>query len=777
MLRPNVIISYTLREAFQRGLARDKIIFLSAGPGWGKTAVVTTLLEKQNTVYVSLGRRPLPGRFSRGRLIILNDVQALPPQAEGQLQNILRRSPPEQRFFLLSRGPIPDCLAPYEAAGALLRLGEADMALDMDCLYELAQAHGLALPVHELRWLLDETGGCPPAVNLLLTALSAGQPLRRRTMDAMRAKMGAYMEESALRPLPPAAQKLLLELSLFDRFDQALADLLVEGTDACAELEQIWRISGLIRPDGPLWVFHDRRFLLPYLRQKLQMGPPGRLQALHLAGGRWCVDRQDLSGALYHYQQAGSREEVLDLLIQTARQRPDTRACRALRDCAGRLREEDVLQCPDLICAMSMLQSMSLEPEESERWYEALKEYLGRMDRRDKDYKRVWGLRLYLDLCLPHRGTAGLPEVIRSVDKLLCSKALVLPEIDVTGGLPSLIRGRRDFSQWMLRARELYDAIQGPVERVLGRAGVGVGELALVEGLLEQGGDISGYFPALTALRVGGMLELEFVRTALLVRALCAAGSLSDAETLLLRFHGESAKANATCILSNLDAMRCRLSLLVDGTYATAWAAEQSLGEDSFLWADSYRRLTLVRCWLRDQKHHAALLLLGRMLDYFQRCDRPLDRLEALILTAICRFRMDREDWREYFAQALELGVHYSYVSVFAREGAALLPLLERGEHKNLDPAYWECILSGAVTQAGYYERYLRPFCVPASPLTQKERMILCLIRQNKNNEEICALMNIKLPTVKTHVHNLLRKLNVSNRNQLQGAAERLKLS
>ena len=173
----------------------------------------------------------------------------------------------------------------------------------------------------------------------------------------------------------------------------------------------------------------------------------------------------------------------------------------------------------------------------------------------------------------------------------------------------------------------------------------------------------------------------------------------------------------------------------------------------------------------------AALLLLGRMLDYFQRCDRPLDRLEALILTAICRFRMGCEDWRAYFAQALELGAQYGYVSVFAREGAALLPLLERVEHKNGNPACWERILSGAVTQAGYYGWYLSPFCGPASPLTQKERMVLRLIGQNKSNEEICALMDIKLPTVKTHIHNLLRKLNVSNRNQLQGAAERLKLS
>ena len=115
-------------------------------------------------------------------------------------------------------------------------------------------------------------------------------------------------------------------------------------------------------------------------------------------------------------------------------------------------------------------------------------------------------------------------------------------------------------------------------------------------------------------------------------------------------------------------------------------------------------------------------------------------------------------------------------MSVFAREGAALLPLLECGGYKNLNPAYWERILSGTVTQAGYYGRYLRPFCAPISPLTQKERMVLRLISQNKNNEEICALMNIKLPTVNTHVLNLLRKLNVSNRNQIQRAAEWLKL-
>ena len=48
---------------------------------------------------------------------------------------------------------------------------------------------------------------------------------------------------------------------------------------------------------------------------------------------------------------------------------------------------------------------MTFEPEKSEMWYEALKEYIQHMDRRDSDYRRVLGLQSYLEIGLPHRGT------------------------------------------------------------------------------------------------------------------------------------------------------------------------------------------------------------------------------------------------------------------------------------------------------------------------------------------------------------------------------------
>ena len=125
-----IAIPYELREAFQRGLTHYKIIFLSAGTGWGKTAAVNKLLEKQNPAYLSLRKKPLPSYFSKERLIVLDDFHELPPQAAEQFQEILRKSQRRQHFVLISRAPLPGYLSLYEATGALLQLGSDDLALD-----------------------------------------------------------------------------------------------------------------------------------------------------------------------------------------------------------------------------------------------------------------------------------------------------------------------------------------------------------------------------------------------------------------------------------------------------------------------------------------------------------------------------------------------------------------------------------------------------------------------------------------------------------------------
>jgi len=568
---------------------------------------------------------------------------------------------------------------------------------------------------------------------------------------------------------------------LFGAFDQTLAEMLTGDRGILSTLEALRHPAGLIQREGDVWRIVDQRFLIPYLRQKLLSGyPEEHIRSVHLAGGRWYALRQDFHNALYHYQQADSREDIMDALAQNARLHPGVGAYYEMRDYYNLLTEEEILGNPDMICAMSMLRSMTFEPEESEKWYEALKEYIQRMDRRDSDYRRILGLQSYLEIGLPHRGTGGLTKKIPAVAKLLTSKTVTLPEMCVTSNLPSLLRGGKDFSEWVPKDRRLYNTIRIPVEAVLGRYGVGLGDIALTESLLEKGEDVSGRFLVLTALqeklRAKGTPEMEFVLTALLVRTLLTAGNVGKAKELLLRFRAEIAERRVSWLLPNIDAMRCRLSLMDESTFAAVWYAELAPNEATFYGMECYRYLTKARCYIKHREYHVALLLLGRVLDYTRRYARPLDMLETLILISMCRYRMENEDWREHFAAALKVGRKYGYVAAFTREGAALLPLLERYDHKSVKPDYWEKILSGAVVQEGYYSQYLQPLDNLLTHLTQTETMILRLISQDKSNEEICALLDIKLPTVKTHVRNLFKKLKVSSRAEAQRAAKRLGL-
>ncbi len=50
--------------------------------------------------------------------------------------------------------------------------------------------------------------------------------------------------------------------------------------------------------------------------------------------------------------------------------------------------------------------------------------------------------------------------------------------------------------------------------------------------------------------------------------------------------------------------------------------------------------------------------------------------------------------------------------------------------------------------------------------LTEREGQVLALVAEGHSNQEIAQLLTIELGTVKNHVHNILRKLNVTSREE-----------
>ena len=50
--------------------------------------------------------------------------------------------------------------------------------------------------------------------------------------------------------------------------------------------------------------------------------------------------------------------------------------------------------------------------------------------------------------------------------------------------------------------------------------------------------------------------------------------------------------------------------------------------------------------------------------------------------------------------------------------------------------------------------------------LTMMETLVLQNLGRGVSNEEICRELNLKLPTVKSHIYSIYKKLNASNRVQ-----------
>ena len=62
------------------------------------------------------------------------------------------------------------------------------------------------------------------------------------------------------------------------------------------------------------------------------------------------------------------------------------------------------------------------------------------------------------------------------------------------------------------------------------------------------------------------------------------------------------------------------------------------------------------------------------------------------------------------------------------------------------------------------------------SPLTQTEQRVLELLCEDKSNADICRILDIKLPTVKTHVSHIFAKLGCKRRAEARSTALKLGL-
>ena len=114
--------------------------------------------------------------------------------------------------------------------------------------------------------------------------------------------------------------------------------------------------------------------------------------------------------ALTMYEEYNDMDSISRLIISNARNNPSGGHYYELRRYYMALSEDVIEKSPILMASMSLLQSMLMNIEDSEQWYQKLEAYAKNHSGSQK--KEAQSRLIYLRIALPHRGLADMPALL-----------------------------------------------------------------------------------------------------------------------------------------------------------------------------------------------------------------------------------------------------------------------------------------------------------------------------------------------------------------------------
>jgi len=574
-------------------------------------------------------------------------------------------------------------------------------------------------------------------------------------------------------------QEFLMEVSIVDCFTAHLAEMITGINNVESILSRVkWLGNFMVeRTEKDEVVYEFRREMRISMRRRLKRKyNKEQIHALYENAGLYYQLNKEPIRALEMYQKAGEKERIASLLIENARTAPNNGYYYQLKKYYLKLSDEKIRTSPELMMGMSMLQSLLLDIEESERWYQELEQYAKEHSGRERRQAR--SKLLYLEIGLPHRGSENMVEILKKAHLLILDKQVSLQEFSVTSNQASQMNGGKDFCEWSKRDRELAKGIGKLVEFILGKYGKGMVNLALSESFFEKGED--NYEVASLANKgrmqaeTGGKLEQCFVADGMLAWLHIITGKVSEAEELLKRFYKKAEKEEAERLLPNIETFIIRCALYSQKkAEIEKWMKKAPDEEQEFSIYDRFHYLTKVRVYLQNGRNEQAYNLLLKCEYYATVMKRTYIKIEVKLLMAIVQYRVGDERWDETLCEGLKMAEEYHFVRIITREGAAIRPLLtqsrwepsrvesKEGEKKNRQ--FWKQVLEETEKMTRYYPGYLKAG-IESVTLSDAMLEILKLQADGLSKEKIAERLNMSVSNVKYHTQQIYKRLGVSNK-------------
>jgi LuxR family transcriptional regulator, maltose regulon positive regulatory protein len=760
----------------------------------------------------------LPGHL----VLILDDFHELcSPELSEQLDTLLRHAPDKLRLVIVSRADPQLSLHRLHLEGRMAELRCADLAFTTDEATTMFAIAGLELTPDQVRALHERTEGWAAGLRLAALSLHASDDVDEliRTFTGDERTVADYLVEEVLARESDEIRDFLMRTSVVELLSPELADALTRRSDGGAILEALERSNAFVARVGQHgdWYRYHTMFG-ELLRSQLRHRMPDAFLVQHRNAARWYAKNGLNVQATRHAVWAGDWELAanvlgtgwLELLVRGEAQQ--------VADLIASLPAQLLARKPELAIAAA---GALLEAGE----FEHGQEYMRLAD----DNAAAVKPNRRADFILG-RTIAQLLQA-RRVGQFDLARAAALKLLAGQGsGSPALpSRDRRALAllnlgiadTWAGRSRRARSALEDSL--ALARHGdrtylefSALGLLALLEALngsLKRAERLAQDAVGL-AERNGWMLA-QASAAAHCALALCAyhRNSLSSGDrcldaadvagrvsrdravrvvvartrALVALRRGDFDRAETALLSARQDAVDWQMPDRLEGLLSTVEAERMiaaGRGPEALRAIEEPRRLGR---WGEAQLVRAKLALAGG--DPKGTCDLiadavegplaiqdPCTAIELRALSAVAKHQgRDDEAALELVEEALALAEPEGYLSPFLAIGAPLRELLTR----RIRAGTAHRALAGEVVEALDPQAAGRPeqrSALVLEPLSDREAAVLRYLPTPLSKAEIASEMFVSVNTVKTHMKNIYRKLDVTDRAQAVRRARTLRL-
>lgn len=330
------------------------LVLISAGPGMGKTALLTEwakrsrhtvawlcptaddseprrfcgLLASALGVPASPGTRPADFAYSvlsqlagGGLPLILavDDAHVLTgPEVTRVLDRLITGGRHRLHVVLAARRDPRLPLHRYRVAGQLGEIRTADLAMTAAEAREVLAAHRVTLPEPVLASLLNRTEGWAAGVRLAAMRARRGLPATLAGESGFdHGSPGEYLLAEAFESQPGPVRRLLVETSFLPEFTGPLAEE-ITGIGGCAEtFRALARGNSFVLaldPEGTRFRYH--RLFAEALRQQCGQHGTRPLPELAARAATWFERNGEMAHALYWAARSGDRDRATAMLVR-----------------------------------------------------------------------------------------------------------------------------------------------------------------------------------------------------------------------------------------------------------------------------------------------------------------------------------------------------------------------------------------------------------------------------------------------------------------------------